>query len=99
MVTPGVSCSVVTALTDRNRVIRLERINESSVSEITDLAKNRNQSQECGGGGDFNQNDSNGPVLELFHFSLSELTPQKCLLQDTYGYIPHPLQGLLEQLP
>lgn len=48
MVTPGVSCSVVTALTDRNRVIRLERINKSSVSEITDLAKNRNQSQECG---------------------------------------------------
>lgn len=63
-------------------------------------AKNRSQSQECGGGGgDFNQNDSNGPFLELFHFSLSELTPQKCLLQDTYGYIPHPLQGLLEQLP
>lgn len=65
-------------------------------------AKARNAGWGWGGGGwrgDFNQNDSNGPVLELFHFSLSELTPQKCLFQDTYGYIPHPLQGLLEQLP
>lgn len=57
------------------------------------------KARNAGGGVDFNQNDSNGPVLELFHFSLSELTPQKCLLQDTYGCIPHPLQGLLEQLP
>lgn len=40
---------MVPALTNRNHVIRFETI--SSVSEISDLAKNRNQSQECRGGG------------------------------------------------
>lgn len=41
MTSHGASCSVVTALANRNGLIGFEAIKETSVSEITDLAKNR----------------------------------------------------------